>query len=129
MIPLHSFQEPKQKFMMHNVKGPIHVLSYFPSLAALKEFSAWLSTKVTNIQLSTQRIYEEAHVLQDKVKSLGGLFIPAHVFTPFKSLYGKGVKSSIEEVLNPDLIDAIELGLSSNTGMADTIENCIIFHI
>lgn len=104
-----------------NCHGPLHVLSYFPHMDALQAFSEWLATKVTNIQLSTQRIYEDAIVLQEKVKSLGGLFIPAHVFTPFKSLFGKGVKRSISEVLNPDSIDAIELGLSSNTKMADQI--------
>lgn len=104
-----------------NCKGPIHVLAFFPTLSALKEFSRWLSKRVTNNQLSTQRMYEHAHVLQETVKAFGGLFIPAHVFTPFKSLYGKGVTQSLTEVLNPELIDAIELGLSSNTEMADQI--------
>lgn len=55
------------------------------------------------------------------MKAFEGLFIPAHVFTPFKSLYGKGVKTSLLEVFNPDLIDGVELGLSSDTSMADTI--------
>ncbi|MBS4209691.1 endonuclease Q family protein [Bacillus sp. FJAT-50079] len=101
--------------------GPIHVLAYFPTLEAMKEFSAWLSKRVTNLQLSTQRMYEDAQVLQEKVKAMEGLFIPAHIFTPFKSLYGKGVIQSLTEVLNPDFIDAVELGLSSNTEMADKI--------
>lgn len=104
-----------------NCLGPIHVLVYFPNLSTLKEFSQWLSMRVKNIQLSTQRMYEDVRVLQEKVKELGGLFIPAHVFTPFKSLYGKGVTHSLTEVLDPDLIDAIELGLSSDTYMADQI--------
>lgn len=101
--------------------GPVHILAYFPNLTAIKDFSQWLSLRVTNLQLSTQRMYENAQVLQEKVKSLGGLFIPAHIFTPFKSLFGKGVIQSLTEVLNPDLIDAVELGLSSNTEMADQI--------
>lgn len=104
-----------------NCSGPIHLLAYFPGFKQLKEFSYWLSERVTNNQLSTQRVYETAVHIQEKVKSLDGLFIPAHVFTPFKSLYGKGVKQSMNEVLNPDLIDGIELGLSSNTMMADQI--------
>ncbi len=104
-----------------NCQGPLHVLAYFPTLLSLKEFSNWLKERVTNIQLSTQRIYEQAETLQQKVKSLGGLFIPAHIFTPFKSLYGKGVHKSLEEVLNRHLIDAMELGLSSNTTMADQV--------
>ncbi|MBD8003473.1 endonuclease Q family protein [Bacillus norwichensis] len=101
--------------------GPIHLLAYFPGFKQLREFSNWLSTRVTNLQLSTQRVYETAVNIQEKVKSLDGLFIPAHVFTPFKSLYGKGVKQSLKEVLNPTLIDGVELGLSSNTMMADQI--------
>ncbi|MBS4173350.1 endonuclease Q family protein [Bacillus sp. FJAT-49736] len=104
-----------------NCKGPIHVLGYFPTLDAIKKFSMWYQTKVKNVQLSTQRIHENAQTLQKMIKSLGGLFIPAHVFTPFKSLYGKGVEKSLTEILDPDLIDGIELGLSSNTEMADHI--------
>lgn len=101
--------------------GPIHVLAYLPSMETMIDFSRWLETRMKNITLSSQRIYESAQNLQKKVKELGGLFIPAHVFTPYKSLYGKGVRHSLLEVLNPDLIDAIELGLSSNTEMADQI--------
>ncbi|MFP7472047.1 endonuclease Q family protein [Niallia taxi] len=103
-------------------KGPIHVLCYMPTLTAMKEFSSWLSKYMKNIQLSSQRIYVTGKELQKKVKSLGGLFIPAHIFTPYKSLYGSGVKASLSEVFDPDLIDAVELGLSSNTMMADQIK-------
>lgn len=103
-------------------KGPIHVLCYLPTLEAMKEFSLWLSNNMKNIQLSSQRIYVKGAELQHKVKGLGGLFIPAHIFTPFKSLYGSGVKSSLSEVFDPALIDAVELGLSSNTMMADNIK-------
>ncbi|WP_017755666.1 endonuclease Q family protein [Calidifontibacillus oryziterrae] len=102
-------------------QGPMHVLAYMPTLETMNELSDWLSKRMKNITLSTQRIYETAENLQVKIKQLGGLFIPAHVFTPFKSLYGSGVKSSLTEALNPMLIDAIELGLSSDTEMADQI--------
>lgn len=101
--------------------GPIHLLCYFPNLSVMREFSSWLSGHLKNIQLSSQRIYATGLTLQKKVKELGGIFIPAHVFTPFKSLYGKGVNQSLTEVLDPELIDAIELGLSSDTNMADQI--------
>ncbi|GAB3052447.1 endonuclease Q family protein [Virgibacillus ainsalahensis] len=104
-----------------NCKGPIHVLCYLPSLAHMKEFSEWLTGRMKNITLSSQRYYGTAKELQYKVKELEGIFIPAHVFTPFKSMYGKGVNRSLREVLDPDLIDAIELGLSSDTTMADQI--------
>ena len=102
-------------------KGPIHLLCYFPTIAIMRSFSAWLSGHLKNITLSSQRVYTTAKELQQKVKELGGLFIPAHVFTPFKSLYGKGVQRSLSEVLDPALIDGVELGLSSDTEMADQL--------
>lgn len=102
-------------------KGPFHVLVFLSTMEKMSEFSDWLTDKMTNIHLSSQRIYCTARVLQAKTKQLNGLFIPAHVFTPFKSLYGKGVTTSLTEVLDPEQIDAIELGLSSDTGMADQI--------
>lgn len=102
--------------------GPIHVLCFFPTVKIMKEFSNWLSQHLKNIQLSSQRVYISGRNLQKKVKELGGLFIPAHVFTPFKSLYGKGVTRSLTEVFDPELIDGIELGLSSNTDMANQLD-------
>lgn len=104
-----------------NCKGPIHVLCFFPNLAKIEQFSEWLTTKMKNITLSSQRYYGTAKELQYKVKELDGIFIVAHVFTPFKSLYGKGVHKSLTEVFDPDLIDGIELGLSSDADMADQI--------
>ncbi|MGE7660956.1 endonuclease Q family protein [Peribacillus sp. NPDC097197] len=106
----------------HNCHGPIHVLAYFPNMEVMKRFSSWMSNYVKNITLSSQRIYCDGRKLQETVKSLGGLFIPAHVFTPFKSLYGKGVKESLAEVFDPKLIDAIELGLSSDTYLVEDIK-------
>ena len=97
--------------------GPIHVLCYLPTIEKMKVFSSWMATQLKNIHLSSQRIYCDGRTLQQKVHELGGLFIPAHVFTPFKSLFGKGVKQSLTEVFDPNLIDAIELGLSSDTYM------------
>jgi uncharacterized protein (TIGR00375 family) len=102
--------------------GPIHVLAYFPMFEAMKSFSEWMSGYVKNMTLSTQRIYCDGITLQEKVHSCGGLFIPAHVFTPFKSLYGKGVITSVSEVFDPARIDAMELGLSADTMMIKGIK-------
>lgn len=104
-----------------NCQGPIHVLCYFPDIDSMHEFSQWMSHYQKNITLSSQRSYVSAVTLQKKVKELDGLFIPAHIFTPFKSLYGKGVQYSLTEVFDPDLIDAVELGLSSDTSMAQQV--------
>ncbi|MBM4762192.1 endonuclease Q family protein [Bacillus sp. B15-48] len=102
-------------------EGPLHVLCFFPTLKTIRTFSEWLKGYMKNIHLSSQRVYVTGQELQLKTKELDGLFIPAHVFTPFKSLYGKGVQRSLTEVFNPNLIDAIELGLSANTAMADQL--------
>ncbi|RWZ60196.1 TIGR00375 family protein [Halobacillus fulvus] len=103
-------------------QGPIHLLCYFPSIENMKEFGTWLSMKMKNIHLSSQRFYGTARELQQYVQDHGGLFIPAHMFTPFKSLYGKGVHKTLREVLDPDKIDAVELGLSADTSMANQIQ-------
>ncbi|MGE7844046.1 endonuclease Q family protein [Lysinibacillus sp. NPDC093712] len=104
-----------------NCHGPIHVLAYFPTIAVMEDFSNWMRGFMKNIHLSSQRIYCDGQALQQKVRELGGLFIPAHVFTPFKSLFGRGVHYSLTEVFDPQLIDAIELGLSSDTNMVKNI--------
>ncbi|KKK33284.1 hypothetical protein WQ57_25545 [Mesobacillus campisalis] len=101
--------------------GPIHVLCFFPNLETMRTFSRWLALHLKNIHLSSQRVYTSGRELQRKTKELGGLFIPAHVFTPFKSLYGKGVRHSLTEVFQPEMIDGIELGLSADTLMADQL--------
>lgn len=105
----------------NHCQGPIHVLAYFPTLESMKKFSDWMKPQLKNIHLSSQRIYCDGKTFQRKVRELQGIFIPAHVFTPFKSLYGKGVKKSLAEVFEPELIDAIELGLSSDTNMVKGI--------
>lgn len=110
-----------------NCHGPIHVLVFFPLLKNMEHFSEWLSHRVKNIALSTQRIYENGRVIQQVVKDLDGLFIPAHIFTPFKSLYGKGVKKSLTEVFDPEKIDAVELGLSSDTEMAEEVAELVSY--
>ncbi|SFK02448.1 TIGR00375 family protein [Halobacillus dabanensis] len=101
--------------------GPVHLLCYFPTLENMEHFSAWLAEKMKNVSLSSQRFYGTARELQQYVKEHDGLFIPAHMFTPFKSLYGKGVRKTLREVLDPELIDAVELGLSSDTDMANSV--------
>jgi len=103
-------------------QGPIHVLCYMPTLETMAYFTKWLEQHITNITLSSQRYYGSAKELQAKVKEYGGLFLLAHVFTPFKSAYGKGVNRSLAEVFDLDKIDGIEVGLSADISMADHIQ-------
>lgn len=97
-----------------------HFLTYFPMLRHMKEFSRWLGTKVKNVHLSTQRLYASMEELQETVQNCEGILIPAHIFTPFKSVYGN-CSPSMKELLDVSLVPAVELGLSSDTDMADCI--------
>src|SRR5699024_1417656 len=102
-------------------KGPLHTLCFFPTLEKMRQFTEWLVGKMKNITLSSQRYYGTGKALQYETKRLDGLCITAHVFTPFKSLYGKGVHESLTEVFDPDLREGIAPGLTSDTKMADQI--------
>ncbi|AOZ91431.1 endonuclease Q family protein [Paenibacillus crassostreae] len=101
-------------------KGAAHLLAYFPNLTVIQQFSVWLSQHMTNINLSTQRIYVPVRLLQEEIVQRGGLLIPAHVFTPHKGIYGH-VTNRMEDVLDVNLISGIELGLSADSIMADTL--------
>ena len=102
-------------------RGEAHYLAFFPFLKDMTDFSKWMQNRMKNIQLSSQRLYVSTRTLQEEVKRRDGLFIPAHIFTPFKSVYGNCCKR-MEEVMDLSMIDAVELGLSSDTDMADRIK-------
>ena len=102
--------------------GCAHNLCYFPHLKDIKAFSNELSHHLKNITLSTQRTDLSGYELIDIVEKYNGILVPAHIFTPFKSYYGNCV-DRIEDVFKEkfDKIFAVELGLSSDTYLADTI--------
>ena len=102
--------------------GSAHNLCYFPSLKDIKAFSAEMSTHIKNITLSTQRSDISGYELIDIVEKYNGVLIPAHAFTPHKSYYGNCTKS-LKRIFKEkyDRIPAIELGLSSDTFLADEI--------
>lgn len=101
-------------------RGPAHYLAYLPTFSDMKCFTQWMTKYMRNINLSSQRMYVTGKELQAEVKSRGGLFIPAHIFTPHKSLLGS-CTDRIAEVLDPAMIDAVELGLSADSQMAGWI--------
>ena len=102
--------------------GSAHNVCFFPHLKDIKGFSNELSHHLKNITLSTQRSDLSGYDLIDMVERYHGILIPAHVFTPHKSYYGNctdRLKNIFQEKFNK--IFAIELGLSSDTYLADTI--------
>lgn len=103
-------------------KGSAHNVCFFPCLKDIKGFSNELSHHLKNITLSTQRSDLSGYDLIDLVEKYNGILIPAHVFTPFKSYYGN-CSDRLENIFKEkyNKIFAIELGLSADTYLADTI--------
>lgn len=100
--------------------GAAHFGVWMPDLDALRVFSEWLARRVTNPGLSSQRMRGEAVELQEVCRRLGGLFIVHHAFTPHRGLYGACV-GRMADMVDPEGVDAVELGLSADTDMADRI--------
>ena len=102
--------------------GSAHNICFFPHLSDIKSFSQEMSTHIKNITLSTQRSNVSGYELIDIVERYNGILIPAHCFTPHKSYYGN-CTDRLESIFKEKFskIFAIELGLSSDTYLADTI--------
>ena len=102
--------------------GSAHNVCFFPYLKDIKGFSTELAKHVKNITLSTQRSDLSGYDLIDIVEKYNGILIPAHIFTPHKSYYGNCV-DRLQEIFKEkyDKIFAVELGLSSDTYLADQI--------
>ncbi len=101
--------------------GQAHYLAFFPGLTGIKEYSYILNQYIKNINLSSQQTGLNGAQLLQIVDNLGGIFIPAHIFTPYKSFFGR-CYSSYREIFSDeewDKIPAIELGLSADTYLAD----------
>ena len=102
--------------------GAAHNVCFFPYLKDIKAFSNEMSRHIKNITLSTQRSDISGYELIDIVEKYNGILIPAHIFTPFKSYYGNCV-DRMRDIFKEkyDKIFAVELGLSSDTFLADEI--------
>ena len=103
--------------------GMCHSLSYLPDLDSMREFSREMSGYIRNIGLSSQNAHLPFRRLVEIAAAHEALFVPAHAFTPHKSLFGS-CSDSLAAVLPAALrssIAAVELGLSADTAMADRI--------
>lgn len=98
-----------------------HMLAYFRDLTTMKSFTEWMQRYMKNVNLSSQRVYVSSLEMQAEIKARGGLIVPAHAFTPHKGIYGS-TAPRMAEVLDTTLIDALELGLSSDSSMASYIQ-------
>lgn len=103
-------------------KEGIHVITYFPNLDSLKKYQKFVGSRVTNLNLSTQKANAGIIELLNLSYLCEGIFCFAHAFTPHKGVYGM-LTDRLTKILDKDLkqVKAIELGLSSDTDMADMI--------
>ena len=103
--------------------GSSHHIGFFPDIKTISQFSKIMSQYITNMELSSQKASLTALELLNVIKATGGVMIPAHVFTPHKSLYGNAGEriSWIFEDYTGE-ISAVELGLSADTDFADHLK-------
>lgn len=82
-----------------------------------------MSKYVKNMYTCCSQAHMTGQQLFNIVDSLGGVYIPAHVFTPYKSFYGSCCRSLTEIFDDRALsrIPSVELGLSADTDMAGHI--------
>jgi uncharacterized protein (TIGR00375 family) len=100
-----------------------HSLCFFGNFDALEEFSKELSKYVKNMRRCCYMSRLSGQELFDMVEGLGGIYIPAHVFSPHKSFYGNCC-DSLHEIFKSEAfekIPAVELGLSADAAMASQL--------
>ncbi|TCP59573.1 uncharacterized protein (TIGR00375 family) [Tumebacillus sp. BK434] len=98
--------------------GAAHFGIWMRDIRTMREFSEWLGERVTNRVLSSQRARCTSFELQAKCAELGGMFIINHAFTPHKSVLGNCVPR-VADMVELEHLTALELGLSSDSAMAD----------
>ena len=109
--------------------GVAHTLVYLPDIKSMKKFSHFMSQFIHNINLSSQNSHMTLERLIAISHNFEAVVIPAHVFTPYKSVYG-ACCSRLTEILSDKAIEnisAIEIGLSADSLLADRIEELTHF--
>lgn len=106
-------------------RGLSHQIAFFPYFADIREFSRKMKGVITNLNLSSQNSGISAQEFFNEVNNIGGIMIPAHIFTPHKSVYGTCVARLKEmfTLATIEKIPAVELGLSADTFLADHLED------
>jgi uncharacterized protein (TIGR00375 family) len=99
-----------------------HQIAYFGQRDQMRAFTARLRQSVKNLDLSSQHCRMPARDLLRLTKELGGMFVPAHAFTPHKGAYGACVRR-LHDMFGDDFaqLDGLELGLSADSMLADRL--------
>ncbi|MHB8074463.1 endonuclease Q family protein [Desulfosporosinus fructosivorans] len=99
--------------------GNAHFLAYFPSLEHVQKYVRALRPTTKNWQLSTQKAFLPIDIWLEAVSKAEGIWFPAHAFTPHKGIYGNCCHRLSDVLAVPP--NAIEIGLSADRGMAESI--------
>ncbi len=99
-----------------------HFIAYLPGLNALRQWQGFIHPRLSNSRLSTQRVRTGLKDAFHACSDCGGIFCPAHAFTPHKGYYG-AVAPSLADCLGSEAgdIKVVELGLSADTRLASRI--------
>ena len=109
--------------------GMAHTLVYLPDIDSMRQFSYHMSRFIRNINLSSQNAHMPLTELIHIAASFGAVIVPAHVFTPHKSLYGSCCARLPHILGDREIaqISGIELGLSADSLLADRIDELTEF--
>lgn len=100
-----------------------HSLCFFPSLKHITDFSNEMRKHIKNIWAFSLMSHLTGQELFDIVEAFGGVYMPAHAFTPHKSFYGNCCES-LHEIFDDrslEKIPSVELGLSADSMMASQL--------
>jgi len=103
--------------------GSSHSLCFFPTLKHLKSFADEMKHHVRNMEEFSSMSRLTGQELFSIVDGHGGIFMPAHAFTPYKSFYGSSC-TSLRQIFDEESfqkIPSIELGLSADAMMASRL--------
>ncbi len=102
--------------------GLAHSLFFLPTLEKMQEFTKSMSCFIKNPNISSQNAHMPICELYNIAKKHNAKIIPAHIFTPFKSVYGN-CTDKMAKLFDGHLpnIAAVELGLSADSFMASRI--------
>ncbi|WHH59877.1 endonuclease Q family protein [Petroclostridium sp. X23] len=104
-------------------RGHAHSLIFFPTLEQIVAFSNTMKGHIKTGKFVYNLTRLPAQELFNICESHGGVYIPAHVFSPHKSFYGNCCDSLLQIFTEEtfEKIPAIELGLSADTAMASQL--------
>jgi len=109
--------------------GLSHTLIYFPNITDIERFSQVMSKFIRNINISSQNAHMTLEQLIRIASNFDAAIVPAHVFTPHKSLFGSCCRR-LSHILSDQAIAkiaAIEIGLSADSLLADRLKELADF--